>query len=204
MFTPCDFRDAEKAAGIAPGSITLVITNPPLGRRVRVKDMRGLIADLLLAASKALEPGGLLIFTNPLRDGPSSPSLNLEYRQAVDLGLPARDVSKARRARGRKDQLSLLTFCTICNKVIPMKAMTASEARQNFGQFLDYGIQEPVVIKRHQRDLGVFLPMALYRNLVSAQNRKITRSMDKLQAEARKNGLTAATLDRLLAAENPS
>jgi PHD/YefM family antitoxin component YafN of YafNO toxin-antitoxin module len=71
-----------------------------------------------------------------------------------------------------------------------MKAMTASEARQNFGQFLDYGIQEPVVIKRHQRDLGVFLPMALYRNLVSAQNRKITRSMDKLQAEARRSGLT--------------
>jgi tRNA G10 N-methylase Trm11 len=86
MFTPCDFRDAEQQAGIAPGSITLVITNPPLGRRVRVKDMRGLMADLLLAASKALEPGGLLIFTNPLRDGPSSPSLKLEYRQTVDLG----------------------------------------------------------------------------------------------------------------------
>jgi hypothetical protein len=86
MFTPCDFRDAEQVAGISPGSITLVITNPPLGRRIRVKDMRGLIADLLLAASKALELGGLLIFTNPLRDGPSSPSLKLQFRQAVDLG----------------------------------------------------------------------------------------------------------------------
>ncbi|MEY3479490.1 MAG: hypothetical protein RIQ71_265 [Verrucomicrobiota bacterium] len=86
MFTPCDFQDAEKVAGIAPGSITLVITNPPLGRRIRVKDMHGLIADLLLAATKALEPGGLLIFTNPLRDGPSSPSLKLAYRQTVDLG----------------------------------------------------------------------------------------------------------------------
>jgi len=103
-----------------------------------------------------------------------------------------------------KKHFDLLTFCTICRKVILTKAMTASETRQNFGQFLDYGIQEPVVIKRHQRDLGVFLPMALYRNLVSAQNRKITRSMDKLQAEARKAGLTAVALDRLLAAENPS
>jgi hypothetical protein len=44
------------------------------------------MADLLLAASKALEPGGLLIFTNPLRDGPSLPSLKLAYRQTVDLG----------------------------------------------------------------------------------------------------------------------
>ncbi|MEI7863999.1 MAG: methyltransferase [Chthoniobacterales bacterium] len=86
MFTRCDFRNAEELAGIAPGSITLVITNPPLGRRIRVKDMPGLIADLLLAATKALEPGGLLVFTNPLRDGPSSPSLKLEYRQTVDLG----------------------------------------------------------------------------------------------------------------------
>jgi len=85
IFTPCDFRDAEEAAGIAPGSITLVMTNPPLGRRIRVKDMRGLIADLLVAADKALEPGGLLIFANPLRDGPSTPSLKLEYRQSVDL-----------------------------------------------------------------------------------------------------------------------
>jgi PHD/YefM family antitoxin component YafN of YafNO toxin-antitoxin module len=85
-----------------------------------------------------------------------------------------------------------------------MKAITASEARQNFGQFLDYGLQEPVVIKRHQRDLGVFLPMALYRNLVSAQNRKITKSMEKLQSEARQSGLTAAQLKRLLATENPS
>jgi len=85
-----------------------------------------------------------------------------------------------------------------------MKAMTASEARQNFGQFLDYGIQEPVVIKRHQRDLGVFLPMALYRNLVSSQNRKVAKSMDKLQSEARQSGLTAAQLNRLLATENPS
>jgi SAM-dependent methyltransferase len=85
-FTQCDFRDAEQLADIAPGSMTLVITNPPLGRRVRVKNMRGLIADLLFAASKALEPGGLLIFTNPLRDGPNSPSLELAYRQAVDLG----------------------------------------------------------------------------------------------------------------------
>jgi tRNA G10 N-methylase Trm11 len=103
MFTPCDFRDAEKAAGIAPGSITLVITNPPLGRRVRVKDMRGLIADLLLAASKALEPGGLLIFTNPLRDGPSSPSLNLEYRQAVDLGGFDCQLEMYRKRVARKD-----------------------------------------------------------------------------------------------------
>ena len=33
--------------------------------------------------------------------------------------------------------------------------MTATEARQNFGQFLDFGIQELVVIRRQNRELGV-------------------------------------------------
>lgn len=84
-----------------------------------------------------------------------------------------------------------------------MRAMTASEARQNFGQFLDYAIQEPVVIKRHQRDLGVFLPMAIYRSLVTAQNRQITQSMDKLQAEAARTGLTEEVLEDVLSEENP-
>jgi predicted RNA methylase len=85
-FTCCDFRQARKVAGIAPGSVSLIITNPPLGRRVRVKDLQGLFADLYEAASWALRPGGRLVFVNPLRTGPSDPSLKLEYRETVDLG----------------------------------------------------------------------------------------------------------------------
>lgn len=129
---------------------------------------------------------------------------DIRKAQARFLEAGLSDFDAERIAMGSRASSDFLTFCAICRNLISMKAMTASEARQNFGQFLDYGIQEPVVIKRHERELGVFLPMALYRNLVSAQNRKITRSMDKLQAEARKSGLTAAALDRLLAAENPS
>lgn len=77
-----DFRDA----GIPPGSISLVITNPPLGRRVRVKDLQGLIADLFKAAAMALKPGGRLVFANPLRLGPEDPSLKMEFRQPIDMG----------------------------------------------------------------------------------------------------------------------
>jgi PHD/YefM family antitoxin component YafN of YafNO toxin-antitoxin module len=85
-----------------------------------------------------------------------------------------------------------------------MKTMTASRVRQNFGQFLDFGIQEPVVIKRQKRALGVFLPMALYRKLVEGENRKVMEAMDQLQAEAGDGGLTESELDGLLEAENPS
>ena len=87
--TVCDFRaalDPESGTGIVPGGVTLIITNPPLGRRVRVKDMQGLFSEFYRMAGRVLRPGGRMVFVNPLRTGPADPSLKLEYRQAVDLG----------------------------------------------------------------------------------------------------------------------
>ena len=80
--------------------------------------------------------------------------------------------------------------------------MTATDARQNFGQFLDFGIQEPVVIRRQKRELGVFLPLALYRKLVAGENRKIAEAMGRLQSEA--GGFSESALEALLEDENPS
>jgi 23S rRNA G2445 N2-methylase RlmL len=89
IFTESDFRDALRPghpAGIRRGGVSLIITNPPLGRRVRVKDLQGLFDDLYDAASVALKPGGRLVFANPLRTGPTDPAMKLEYRQAIDMG----------------------------------------------------------------------------------------------------------------------
>ncbi len=85
-FICCDFRDYAKVEGLGPESVTLVITNPPMGRRIRVPNMRGLIGDLFAAAAVVLKPGGRLVFANPLRIEPLGPSLKLQYRQVVDLG----------------------------------------------------------------------------------------------------------------------
>lgn len=82
----CDFRDYAKAEGLGPGSLTLILTNPPMGRRIRIPDIRGLFKDLFDVASIVLKPGGRLIFANPLRIEPSDSSLILEYRRTVDLG----------------------------------------------------------------------------------------------------------------------
>jgi len=81
-FICADFREAS----IHPGSISLIITNPPLGRRVRIKDMQGLFSDLYTAATRVLKPSGRLVFVNPLLTGPSDPSLKLEYQKSIDLG----------------------------------------------------------------------------------------------------------------------
>jgi tRNA G10 N-methylase Trm11 len=82
----CDFRDYAKVEGLGPESVTLIITNPPMGRRIRVRDMRGLFGDLFAVAATVLKPGGRLVFANPLRIEPLDPSLKLKYRKVIDLG----------------------------------------------------------------------------------------------------------------------
>lgn len=86
QFTCCDFRDFAGVAGLGPGRVTLIITNPPMGRRIRIPDMRGLFTDFFAVAGTALRPGGRLVFANPLRLEPRDPSLRLQTRRAIDLG----------------------------------------------------------------------------------------------------------------------
>jgi SAM-dependent methyltransferase len=85
-FHQADFRDFEKIPGLGPNSVTLIITNPPMGRRIRVPSLYGLIADLFAIAAQTLKPGGRLVFPNPIRLAPAEPSLHLESTRPVDLG----------------------------------------------------------------------------------------------------------------------
>ena len=57
-------------------------------------------------------------------------------------------------------------------------------------------MKEPVIIRRQKRELGVFLPMALYRKLVAGENRKITQAMDRLNSQV--EGLSESVLEDLL------
>ncbi len=82
-----DFRRMESLPGSpAPGTVSLILSNPPLGRRVRIPNLHGLFQDLLVTAARMLRPGGRLVFTNPLRIDRVPPSLRREHRSVVDLG----------------------------------------------------------------------------------------------------------------------
>ena len=81
-----DFRALAQLAGLAPGSLSLIISNPPLGRRVPVPDLRGLFNDLFAVAATLLAPGGRLVFVNPFLLESPQPSLKLQSRRVVDLG----------------------------------------------------------------------------------------------------------------------
>lgn len=81
-----DFRDFSKIRGWAPAAVSLILTNPPLGKRVPIPDRQGLFRDLYAAAASALRPGGRMVWINPLKTGPTERSLRLEFSQPVDLG----------------------------------------------------------------------------------------------------------------------
>jgi 23S rRNA G2445 N2-methylase RlmL len=85
-FAALDFRDHAALAGLRPGALSLIVTNPPLGRRVPIPNLPGLIGDLFTAAAELLEPGGRLVCTNPTNAKPVSRALRLEFRQRIDLG----------------------------------------------------------------------------------------------------------------------
>jgi tRNA G10 N-methylase Trm11 len=81
-----DFRDFAANAPRGPGGVTLILTNPPLGRRVPIGDVRQLLEDLFRVAADVLRPGGRLVLANPLATDNPHPSLQLQSRQAVDFG----------------------------------------------------------------------------------------------------------------------
>ncbi|MEI6340202.1 MAG: methyltransferase, partial [Verrucomicrobiota bacterium] len=74
----CDFREHGSVEGLGAGRVSLIITNPPLGMRVPIPNLRQLIADLFSVAAVALRPGGRLVFINPLRLSSVDPTLRLE------------------------------------------------------------------------------------------------------------------------------
>ena len=85
-FVRCDFREFPDLEELPARSLTLIISNPPLGRRVPIRDLRGLFEDLFAIAADMLAPGGRLVFTNPFHMESPEPSLKLRSRQTVDLG----------------------------------------------------------------------------------------------------------------------
>jgi len=80
-----DFREVAER-DLSPGSVDVVITNPPLGMRICVSDLRGLLGDLLGVAASVLRSGGRLVFPNPVRGLPVTPALERDYSRAVDMG----------------------------------------------------------------------------------------------------------------------
>ena len=86
QFSVCDFRDYPRIGRLGPGSVSLILTNPPLGKRVPIPNLHGLIHDLFGVAARVLKPGGRLILANPLPEKSEHPQLQLQSERVVDFG----------------------------------------------------------------------------------------------------------------------
>ena len=85
-FVRCDFRDYKKHTNIRHGSVSLMISNPPLGMRIPIPNLRELLIDLFETAAVVLKPGGRLVFINPIKSPTlSHPALRRDYHRAVDM-----------------------------------------------------------------------------------------------------------------------
>lgn len=86
-FVACDFRKAEGHTELADlKDLSLMVCNPPLGKRVPMADLRAMVRSLFALAGRLLRPGGRLVFVNPVGMEPQSEAFKLGFRQTVDLG----------------------------------------------------------------------------------------------------------------------
>ena len=73
-----------------PTDVTLILTNPPMGRRVQRGDVAPLLTDFLRNAASVLRPGGRLVWISPLprvtQVAARAAGLACRRAQALDMG----------------------------------------------------------------------------------------------------------------------
>ena len=85
-----------------------------------------------------------------------------------------------------------------------MIPVSSTEARANFGEFLDRGSREPIIVKRQNREVGAFVPMADLKKLRQMRIKELDKTVQEASKEAAANGLTEETLNQILSEVNPS
>lgn len=82
-----------------------------------------------------------------------------------------------------------------------MRTFTASAAKQTLASVIEAAAREPVVIRRHSRDVAVVLSMQEYERLSRLNVAEFQRFCDAVGAGAVNAGLTPERLAELLADE---
>lgn len=85
-----------------------------------------------------------------------------------------------------------------------MMIMSSTEARANFGEFLDKGSREPIIVKRQNREVGAFVPMSDWEKLCKLRLKELDEKVMAASGEAAANGLTEEIFHQILAEANPS
>ena len=83
-----------------------------------------------------------------------------------------------------------------------MQTFTANEAKTHFGEFIDLVQREPVQVTRQDRVVGVMISAHDYQAMQTFYANRLQQTIDDIATNAEREGLTAETLDELLADES--
>jgi prevent-host-death family protein len=79
-----------------------------------------------------------------------------------------------------------------------MKTVSATDAKQRLAALLDAAQREPILIRRHNRDVAVIMSAEEYDRIRGAKNDEFEKFCDRVGAEAVKRGLTEEILADIL------
>lgn len=83
-----------------------------------------------------------------------------------------------------------------------MRSISASEARKSFASVLEDAVREPIVIRRHERDVAVVLSMHDYERLTAVNRIEFQRFCDVVGQRAVEKGMNEQVLADLLGTES--
>ncbi len=81
-----DFRESGRIFSFHTRPPSMILTNPPMNRRVPVGNVSGMISEMMDLAACFLRKKGRLVFFNPLTEPLIKKGLSLRSRLKVDLG----------------------------------------------------------------------------------------------------------------------
>jgi len=79
-----------------------------------------------------------------------------------------------------------------------MKSVSATDAKQRLAALLDTAQREPVVIRRHDRDVAVLLSVDQFERMRGARIQEFQRFCDRVAKEAKDRGMNEAVLEEIL------
>ena len=83
-----------------------------------------------------------------------------------------------------------------------MQTFTANQAKAHFGEFLDLAQREPVRVMRRDRVVGVMVSAQDYEAMRAFYADRLQNTLNQTATQAQAQGLTAESLDALLADES--
>lgn len=85
-----------------------------------------------------------------------------------------------------------------------MRSVSATEAKQSLAALLDLSQREPVLIRRHDRDISVLVSAAEYEEFRRLKADELDRFCAQVGARAKALGMNEKVLARLLAEDRPA